>query len=77
MAKKIKAAPVRVEGGSFADAVEAMRKRAEEEEARVAALSPAERAEWEAEKAAQDAEVEKLLKQLRGPGFMQFNVSLK
>lgn len=77
MAKKIKAKPIVVQSSTFDSIIAEMKERADAEELRIAARSPAERAAWEARKAAQDAKIEKLLKELRGPGFMQFNVPLK
>lgn len=57
---------------TFAEVLAEGQRRIAEEERKVAAMTPAERQAYEADQAKKRAEVEELLKKLRGgPGFME------
>lgn len=68
--------PVAVQGKSInglglRDAIAAKMKEHQAEMERVAAMSPEDRAIWEAGEMKRQEKVESILKQLRGPGFME------
>lgn len=60
-----------IKGMTFAQMFDEASRRLEEEERRVAAMTPAEREQYAKEQAARAAETEEILKKLRGPGFIE------
>lgn len=71
-----KALPKAVAVKSFASVIADATERAKQEQARINALSPAERKKWEKEETARSKELEEILKELRGPGFLELNINL-
>jgi len=71
-----KITPVRVKAVSLSDMINEARAKAEAEQRRVAAMSDEEYKAYQEAEAAKRVEVEKLLKQLRGPGFMEIQIPL-
>lgn len=77
MKKKARPQPKAIKGYTFAEVMERGRKLLEEEEAKIAAMTPEQRVEYAAEQAKKREEAEKILQQLRGPGFMELRVTKK
>lgn len=71
-----KITPVRIRGVSLSDMIDAACARSEAEQRRVAAMGDEEYKAYQKAEAANRVEVEKLLKQLRGPGFMEIQIPL-
>lgn len=71
--KKPQGRPISVTGKAFtfAEVLAEGQRRIAEEEARVAKMTPEEKEAYELELAERAKETEKILKQLRGPGFME------
>ncbi len=65
--KQIKA----IQGNGILAVIQEKMREHQEEMKRVAAMSPEDRAAWEAEEAKRQEKVESILKKLRGPGFME------
>lgn len=63
-----------ITGNNLFDAIDAKMMELAEEQRRVAAMSPEDRAEWEKEEAKRQEETEEILKQLRGPGFVELKL---
>lgn len=61
----------KIVAASFAELFDEVGRRMREEEARLAAMSEAERAAYATEQAKKALRVEAILKQLRGPGFVE------
>ena len=73
---KITPVPVRGKAVSLSDMINEARAKAEAEQRRVAAMSDEEYKAYQEAETVRQAEVEKLLKQLRGPGFMEIQIPL-
>jgi phosphoglycolate phosphatase-like HAD superfamily hydrolase len=71
-----KITPVRVKAVSLSDMINEARAKAEAEQRRVAAMSDEEYKAYQEAETVRQAEVEELLKQLRGPGFMEIKIPL-
>lgn len=71
-----KITPVRIKATNLFDMMNEVRAKAEAEQRRVAAMSEEEYKAYQEAETARQAEVEKLLKQLRGPGFTVFQIPL-
>lgn len=59
---------------TFADVIAEGERRAAEEAAKLAKMSPAERQAYEKAQKEAHEEIEKILKQLRGPGFVEIKL---
>ena len=57
---------------SFDDVLKEVQERQEKLERKLAAMTPEERAEWDKQEAIRAQEEEELVRQLRGPGFVEF-----
>ena len=67
--------PVVGKAMTFDEVIASAKKKQEELQARLAAMTPEERAAWEEEQRKNEAEAEKILKQLRvSPGFTEFKI---
>lgn len=64
MAKQIKV-------HTFDDVIAQLKEKQEALDAKLAAMTPKERAEWDKEQAIREQETEEILKKLRGPGFFE------
>ena len=64
MAKVIKAL-------TFNDVLAELKEKQEALNAKLAAMTPEERTEWDKEQAIREQETEEILKKLRGPGFFE------
>lgn len=74
---KGKPVPRALKARSFQELLDDAQRRAEEEEAKVAAMTAAQRKAYELELIERNKKVEAILKQLRGPGFMEIHVPRK
>lgn len=69
-----KITPVQIKAGNLSDMIDEARARFEAEQRRVAAMSDEEYKAYQEAETARQAEVEEILKQLRGPGFMEIQL---
>lgn len=72
--KKPKAAPVAIKAMSFQDIIAEAQARNEAERVKFEAMSPAEQAAYIEAQKKEQAEIEVLLRQLRGPGFLELRI---
>lgn len=69
-----KLTPVQIKVGNLSDMIDEACARFEAEQRRVAAMSDEEYKAYQEAETARQAEVEEILKQLRGPGFMEIQL---
>lgn len=74
-AKKPRPAPIALKAYSFAEVMAEAQQQADELQKKLDAMTPAEREQWEKDRQKDEAEVEGLLKQLRGPGFIEMRIT--
>lgn len=77
MKSTVKKGPVRVEGCSFGEMLSKAMADAEAEAERVSRMTPAQKVQHAEEMKKRDKETEKILKELRGPGFMALSISAR
>lgn len=63
--------PVRVESYTFQEVLAAMAAEYEARDKKLEAMTPEEREQWDKEQAEAQKEIDKMLEQLRGPGFLE------
>lgn len=66
--------PKLVKAQSFNDVMLELAEKQKAIEKKLAAMSPLERAQWEAQELQRQKETEEILKKLRGPGFVEIRI---
>lgn len=66
--------PVQVRALSFNDVMQELKDKQDALQKKLAVMTPKERAEWDIAEAKRQEETEDILKQLRGPGFVEIKL---